>query len=315
MKRIIKSIAATIIICLILLIIAPFVALPLFLNRHVDYKGYTTQNYPLQDIYVATDYALNENQIYLKTEDGLNLWTSEIFAENPKAVIIYLSGIVQPSVTYFYGHAKYMQDNGYASILLEVRGHGKSDGNRICLGYEETKDVQAVVDYIQSSPKYDGVPIVLHGVSMGGAIAVNAFGQIDEIDALIAMSAYSSFEDVVIDIMDNYGIPQFIQTFEKPLISSSLKMMFGSEAVEHIKPIEQIKNTNGRPVLLMASSGDMEVPMDNLHRLKDANPNVEVWIRDSWEHFIVKDCDFKNMAKDKEYCNKLLEFIEKSLGY
>ena len=37
-----------------------------------------------------------------------------------------------------------------------------------------------------------GVPIVIQGVSMGGAIAINAFGQLEDIDGLIAASAYSN---------------------------------------------------------------------------------------------------------------------------
>lgn len=309
-KRMIKAVVITVIICIVLSAIAPFAVVPLFVNRHVDYRGYATDIFPMQDIYKASDYGLNEKQMYLKTEDGLNIWTSEIYTEKPKAVIIYLSGIVQPSVTYFYGHAKFMQENGYASFLLEVRGHGNSDGNRISLGYEEIKDVKAVVNYIRSNDKYDGAPIVLHGASMGGAIAVNAFGQIEEIDGLIAMSAYSSFEDVVTDIMGRYGVPGFIQAIEKPLIALSLTNVFGSEAVKNMKPIVQIKNTKGRPALLIACSGDTEVPMVNMQRLKEANPKIETWLRDSWEHFIVQDCDFKKMSEDKEYCNKILSFLE-----
>jgi pimeloyl-ACP methyl ester carboxylesterase len=267
----------------------------------------------MQDIYIASDYDLKEEQRYLTTEDGLNIWTSEIYTEHPKAVIIYLSGILQPSVTYFYGHSKFMQENGYASILLEVRGHGKSDGERICLGYEEMNDVAAVVKYIKNSPKYDGVPIVLHGVSMGGAIAVNSFGQIDEIDGLIAMSAYSSFEDVAIDTMNHFGIPKIVQSFEKPLIKASLKLVFGNDAVDSMKPIVQIKNTNKRPVLLIACSGDTEVASVNTQRLQKANPDMEIWVRDSWEHFIVKDCDFINMSQDEEYCTKILAFLEDNI--
>lgn len=176
LQIIVKVIAIGTGIFLILLILLPYFALPMFLNRHINYLGYVTNDFPLQDVYQAKDFNLKENQMFLRTEDGLKVWVSEITTTHPKAVIIYLSGIVQPSVTYFYGHAKFMQDHGYASILLEVRGHGKSDGNRICLGYGEVKDVKAVVDYINSQEKYRDVPIVVPGVSMGGAIAVNSFG-------------------------------------------------------------------------------------------------------------------------------------------
>lgn len=295
---------------LALMVMLSYLALPMFMNRHVKYRGYATYDFPLQDIYQASDYNLKDNQMYLKTEDGLNIWVSEIDTEKPRAVIIYLSGIMQPSVTYFYGHAKFMQENGFASILLEVRGHGRSGGDRICLGYDEVRDVKAVVDYIKQEKKYEDVPIVVHGASMGGAIAVNAFGENESIDALIAMSAYSSFEDVILDQMEVLGVPEWIRSLEKPLLLSSLRLSYGSDKVNERKPVEQIKNGNGRPVLLIASQGDGEVPVASIHRLKKAYPEAKVWVRNSWEHFIVKDCDFKNMAEDKEYCDKILGFLE-----
>ncbi|WP_246240829.1 alpha/beta hydrolase [Anaerocolumna sedimenticola] len=312
---IIKTISIIAAVFLIILVLIPYVGLPAFVNRHVNYRGYATFNFPLQDVYQAEDYNLKENQMYLKTEDGLKIWVSEIYSDHPKAVIIYLSGIVQPSVTYFYGHGKFMQENGYSSILLEVRGHGKSDGNRICLGYDEVNDVKAVVDYIKSEEKYKDVPIVVQGASMGGAIGVNSFGQIKDIDALIAMSAYSSFEDVVLDELDGLGVPVFLRSIEKPLFSSSLKLIYGSNKVNHIKPVEQIKNANGRPVLLIANKGDTEVPAVSMYRLKKACPDAEVWLRNSWEHFIVKDCDFKNVAEDEEYCSKILGFLENKVRH
>jgi pimeloyl-ACP methyl ester carboxylesterase len=310
---IVKTITIITAVFLVLLVMIPYVALPMFMNRHVNYRGYATINFPLQDIYQADDYNLKENQMYLKTEDGLKVWASEIYCDRPKAVIIYLSGIVQPSVTYFYGHAKFMQEYGYSSILLEVRGHGKSDGDRICLGYDEVNDVKAVVEYIKQEEKYKDVPIVVQGASMGGAIAVNAFGQIEDIDALIAMSAYSSFEDVVLDEMEGFGVPDFIRSIEKPLIVSFLKLVYGSNKINHIKPVEQIKNANKRPVLLIACKGDTEVPAVSMLRLEKAYPGAEVWLRNSWEHFIVKDCDFENVAEDKEYCSKILSFLENNV--
>jgi pimeloyl-ACP methyl ester carboxylesterase len=312
-KKLLRATAAAGLIFLLLLIVVPFIVLPVFLNRHVNYLGYETENNPLQDIYLASEFGLEETQRYLDTEDGLKVWTSEIYTEQPKAVIIYLTGITQPSVTYFYGHAKLMKENGFASILLELRGHGKSEGRRICLGYEEVKDVRAVVEYIKKEEKYKGVPVILQGLSMGGAVSVNAFGQIKEIDALIAMSPYSSFEDVITDKMKALGMPGFIRSFEKPLIRQALRQLFGSEAVNSMKPVVQIKNAGNRPVLLIACADDTEVPVMSLQRLKKANPKIQTWIRTSWEHLIVKNCILKNVAMDTEYCKKVLDFINNTV--
>lgn len=309
--RIIKITILILLIFSVLIVATPFVGIRSVTNRHIEYSE--KAGYPLQGIFRASDYGLKAKQMYLKTNDGFNVWASEVYTQNPKAVVIYLTGIEQPSVTYFYGHAKFMQENGYSSILLEVRGHGKSKGDRICLGYKESGDVKAVVDYIKSEKKYRGVPIVIQGVSMGGAVATNAFGQINDIDALIAMSTYSSFEDILSDRMNFYGVPKLIQIMEKPLFSYTLKKEFGSEVVSNIKPIQQIKNANGRPVMLIACSKDTSVPAINTERLKRAYPKAKVWIRDSNEHFIIKENDFKNVNRDTEYCRKILDFLNDSV--
>ena len=296
-------------LALLLIILVPPMIVYVATQSHVDYTGNRVEH-PLQGIDKPEDFGLDAIEKTLVTEDGYKIWTSEVFVDRPKAVIVYLSGIQQPSVTYFYGHSKWMKSNGYATILLEVRGHGNSEGDRIGLGYEETADVAAVVNSIKKQEKYQDVPIVLHGVSMGGAIAINSMGIIEEVDGVIAMSAYSSFEDVVIDNMRTYHIPQFICAIEKPLIRSWLKFVFGDK-IDDIKPIKQIENLGDRPALLIACSGDVEVPPINMQRLLDKAPaNCESWLRDSWEHFIVQDCDFMNVEQDEEYCKRILDFLE-----
>lgn len=126
---------------------------------------------------------------------------------------------------------------------------------------------------------------------------------------LIAMSAYSSFEDVVIDLAEQNHMPCFIGNMEKPFVKLALKMLFGNEKVNELKPIKQIKNAKEHPVLLVACTEDTGVPAVSTERLRRANPKVQTWIRDSWEHFIVKNCDFKNMRKDTEYCETVLKFL------
>lgn len=292
-------------------VFAPFILVYYITRGPVLYHEKPTLDNPLQEVYKASDFLLEDKMLPIRTKDGFSLWASEIEAENPKAVIIYLTDIKQPSVTYFYGHAKWMKDNGYASILLETRAHGESEGDVIGLGYTEVNDVRAVVEYIQKQEQYLDVPIVLQGVSMGGAGAINAFGQIPEIDALIAMSAYTSVEDVINDSMRSRGVPEFLCKVERPLVKFALSIVFGKDAVETLKPIEQIKNTNDRPVFFISSKEDMKVLIENINRFREANPEAEYWVRDSSEHLIIDDGDFINVEKDTEYCNRILDFLDK----
>ncbi|WP_105616460.1 alpha/beta hydrolase [Vallitalea okinawensis] len=306
-ERIKNVFIGILVLSIIVLFIIPIIIISQS-KQKVTYEGNLSEN-PLQHIYDANDFGLNVNEMKLTTDDGLKVWVSEVLTPNPKGIIIYLTGIRQPSVTYFYGHSKWMKDEGYASILLEVRGHGNSEGEEVCLGYKEVLDTKAVVDYIKGQEKYDNLPIIVHGVSMGGAVAINSFGSLKDIDGLIAMSAYSSFEDVVYDTMIEYNIPSFICEIEKLITSFYLTLVFGDE-FKDMRPINQIGNMDNRPALLIACTGDSEVQAENMHRLlKVASSNCEWWLRDSWEHFIIKDCDFINMEQDKEYCDRILEFI------
>ncbi len=294
----------------VILLAAPFAIIYITANHHVYYRNDSL----LQMTYTASDFSLEENILTLKTEDKLDLWASEISLNNPKAVVIQLTGIEQPSVTQFYPQAKMLKKNGYASILLEVRGHGKSGGNKVCLGYDEMLDVKAAIDYIKSKDEYKNIPIVLQGVSMGGAVATNAFGQYKEIDALIAMSAYTTFEDVVIDNLKYYQVPDFICTITKPVFKLALEANFGADKVKHMNPITQIQNSGNRPVFLIASREDASVPVTNTEHLYDVSEGADLWIRESWEHFIIKDCDLTKVEEDQEYCDKILDFLDKVSG-
>ncbi len=295
------------------LLAVPPIIVHLVTKGHVDYG--VIKDHPLQKIYTSSDFGLTSKDMMLTTEDGYEVWVSEVTVAKPKAIIIYLSGICQPSVTYFYGHSKWMKSEGYASFLLEVRGHGNSSGNRVCLGYEEVADVKAVVTYIKQQEHYRDVPIVIHGVSMGGAIAINSFGQLKEISGLIAMSAYSSFEDVIADTMEQYYIPGFIRSIEKQLIRISLKSVFGDK-VDEIKPIRQVDNIGERPVLFIASVNDTQVSSENMNRLlKEAPGQCESWLRDSdvAGHFIILNNDIENVCLDTGYCEKILSFLENKI--
>ena len=55
--------------------------------------------------------------------------------------------------------------------------------------------MKAVTDYIKGNAKYKDVPVIVMGVSMGGAVAIRSIGENKDIDALISLSAFSSVED------------------------------------------------------------------------------------------------------------------------
>ena len=99
------------IVFIIISIITAFAFIPLQImgemtNRHCEFE-----------IYEPDVFGIDATKITLHTEDDLKLVAWDVEAEKPRGTVIFVSGIHNPSVTYFFGHAKMMKDNGFSSLL------------------------------------------------------------------------------------------------------------------------------------------------------------------------------------------------------
>ncbi|HEX3029547.1 MAG TPA: alpha/beta hydrolase [Clostridia bacterium] len=258
-----------------------------------------------------SEYGIAADETKLVTEDDFDLVSWEVKASRPKAIVIFLSGIHKPSVTAFFGHARLLSENSYSSLLIEMRSHGKSEGNQIYLGMKEYLDVKAGVDYIRSKEEYKDVPIVVFGLSMGAATAINATGEIEEIDGLISASAFSSWPDVFCDSMANMGAPEWLAAAEKPFVWLYLGFEYGFGNLD-INPLKEIEKLNGRPALLMHSKGDSEVPYKSFERLMAVAPKqVSTYVCEGDYHFICRK-EFRDPMSDADYANTVLDFLKKN---
>jgi hypothetical protein len=305
-KRSGKKIVLTMIIILIALIIAGFTAIPPLMmkdmvKKHVDFETLPPDRF-----------GVNADEISLTTEDGLRLASWEVKAKDPRGIVIFLSGIHNPSVTAYFGHAKMLAEKNFSSLLIEMRSHGKSEGKKIYVGTKEYLDTKAGVQYILSRSEYKDLPIIVFGVSMGGAAAINSIGEIPELDGLISVSAFSSWPDVFCDNMVKMGLPELIANVEKPFVKLYMGFEYGFGNLKY-NPLNEIKKLNGRPALLMHSDGDSQVPYKSFERLQEAAPGqFDMFIREGDHHFICLDDYFDEPWKDKEYADAILTFLEKN---
>jgi len=280
------------------LIAIPFIVMNPMIRTHVHFNKFWT----------AEEFGLEAKHFFVKTEDGLNISVFEVAVDRPEAVVICLSGIHNPSTTIYFGHARLFKEHSMATIMLDMRAHGASDGEKIYLGYKEWLDVKAVVKYIKEKPLYNNVPIVVLGLSMGGATAINAMGRISEIDGLISLSAYSSWEDVFYDNMLSF-VPKIVADIEKPFVRLVTLLTFGKVS-NSIKPENEIQKLGNRPALLVHSKEDSQVPYQNFERLlTQAPPHMETFIREGDVHFITEYFDHPEM--DREYAERIIEFLQK----
>lgn len=94
-------------------------------------------------------------------------------------------------------------------LLIDLRGQGESEGNRISLGLQEHLDVVAAVDYIKNNVSAN-LPIIGVGVSQGGSAILRAAAAGAPFNAIIIDSAPSEFKNTIACVLNRKYIPIYI---------------------------------------------------------------------------------------------------------
>lgn len=255
--------------------------------------------------YEAWQFGLPDPEpLTLKNQYGNEVQALELCPPMPIGVIICISGVDAPSVTAYYGHAMEFYKMGYVTILMDVRSHIKINDKR----YEEVKDVQAVSDYIKSKLEYINLPVIAMGVAMGGTVAMRSMIESYDINAVMLLSAYSSFEDYF--ALNRHEAEPI---YDMPNVSpGDIAMMSEADSITMSK-ICNVSGINRRPVLLMQSKGDKFVPyayfQQFVRKARRFTTELDTYVLEGNEHYICRD--FLNPAADKEYFKAVKNFLKR----
>ena len=227
-------------------------------------RGYTPENY-----------GLTGRKISIPAKDGIRLsgWFLESRTDTAKATVIILHGISSCKETQF-DRAKILSDNGYNSVVLDLRAHGESGGEYCTFGYYEKYDIQAVVDSLLAMT--NGKPVGIWGASLGGAVALQAMGLDRRISFGIIESTFDEFEKVAMeygaDMM--FGLKSRWLT-DHVLNKSGIIARFDPQSVKPVVSASAID----RPVLFMHGSRDDKIPIEFDRRNYDAVQSADKqWI-------------------------------------
>lgn len=153
---------------------------------------------------------------------------------------------------------------GWATLLVDFRGVGGSDGSESNLGWKEAEDVASVLRYVrQLSPES---PIVVYAVSMGAAAALRAAGPLGvSPDALILESPFDTLEQTTRRRFKMMGLPSW--PFTDALIFWG-SFHTGFSAAEHapMRYAAQVKV----PTLLLHGALDKYVTVEDAGRVAAA---------------------------------------------
>jgi uncharacterized protein len=188
----------------------------------------------------------------LLTSDGLRLSTWYTAPQNG-AIILVAHGYGDRRSEEFY---TLFAEHGYGVIAWDFRGHGASDGEMVTLGYFETLDVVAALDFALAQPEVEHIGG--WGGSMGAATMIRAAALHPEIEALVADSSFTSLDEVL-----NLRVPFPVLN---PLIRYFAERESGLSPGA-VRPIDEIGLIAPRPVFLIQGLGDSMVPPDSAQRL------------------------------------------------
>lgn len=120
-----------------------------------------------------TEQRNTKKEFMVPATDGLLLSCVLFPCENPKGVIQMIHGAKEHKERY-YDFCSFLQRNGYAVLISDIRGHGASLNEKYSLGYMDglsilIEDQRALTSYVRKM--YPGVSLHLFGHSFGSMIA------------------------------------------------------------------------------------------------------------------------------------------------
>jgi len=200
--------------------------------------------------------------ISVTSADGMSLKAWWVPAESPRGVVVVLHGLGGQDASTMLGHAGFLRDAGYAVLILDMRAHGRSGGERIGLAFEEPRDVAAALDWIAAQPDLAQVPVALLGVSMGGATAIRTAAIRPDVDAVISVSAYASVDSMIHDTFALTGAPDVIIRIFTPFVRLAFRTMYGVWP-DQASPLADIVHIPPRPVLIAHGDAERQVAAQN----------------------------------------------------
>ncbi|HEU4846975.1 MAG TPA: alpha/beta fold hydrolase, partial [Rubrobacteraceae bacterium] len=154
-------------------------------------------------------FGLRYREVEVRSSDGLRLsgWWVDGAGSSRAAVLVHGWGADRSSRHVLETAAVY-EEAGYDVLVLDPRGHGGSEGDRVTLGYREVRDVRGALSWLEKRG-FDPERVVLHGWSMGGAAVIQAAPGTG-VAAVVEESAYADLPPLLRERLPEVsGLPAF----------------------------------------------------------------------------------------------------------
>ncbi len=211
--------------------------------------------------------ALPFERVSITSRDGVRLFARYYHVKDGAPLEIQCHGYRGMALRDFCGGTPLGIQLSHNVLLIDQRAHGESEGNAISFGIRERFDILDWVLYAEE--RFGAVPILLVGISMGGASVLMAGGE--ELPAsvcgIVADCPYSSPRDIITSVIRMMHLPPALAY---PLVATSARL-FGGFSLASCTAIDAVGRCRV-PVLLLHGEEDRLVPCDMSRAMHAAAP-------------------------------------------
>jgi fermentation-respiration switch protein FrsA (DUF1100 family) len=259
-------------------------------------QSYTLVHPPRRPpIFDPSDYGMSYETVSFQSLDGLELkgWLIPNNRSGSLVIVCHGHGANKGDVLFA---ARFLHNSGYNILLFDFRAHGESAGDIATLGWLEPNDLKGAIEYVKNRLNPENIGVI--GFSMGGATAITTAGQINEILAVVADSAFADRSRLIkkavnLPLLDDLTV-----------LSARIQGMNMHENL----PIDYASEISPNAILIIQGDRDRLVETEDAELLyNSAKDPKELWLVENTPHVRAYQ------TQRQEYERRVLGFFDRYL--
>lgn len=193
--------------------------------------------------------------------------------------------------------------SGFTVLLIDFRGTGRSRGDILTMGHNETDDARASIDWLAS--RFPNAPIGMIGYSLGGSVALMVTATDQRVRAVVSDSGFATQRSVLAHhVRRRTGLwPTPILAVAAPMFRRRHRRHYDDFA-----PAALVHQIAPRPLLLIHPKDDHIVPFSHAEEIwQNALEPKVCWFPEGIGHC---GAYFHDRAG---YCRRIAEFFQATL--
>lgn len=287
--------------------VGTFLAIAFFVMLERNVYSVITETRPApSEVNLPMDVPFELQEVTFEGSDGLKMSGWNVPSQNGVTIIL-LHGY-GANRTAMLWHAKRLVEAGYGVLLYDERASGESEGTRRSYGWEDPRDVEGAIHFIETESSHGSERIGVVGCSIGAQIALHSAAYQPALEAVWADGPASlraqdlpasKHPIVALLVLGNYSLDWM---YEIALDIEAPKPMV--DMIGDIAPRPIMLVGGGVPQPLIGSEANMMIP----GYAENAGSNAQVWIIPEAVH-----CDGP-AHRPEEYAQRMVEFFDTAFG-